>query len=142
MEDNKFNYRNIIKWETQKAKEEIAVKNWKRNLIGLFVSAILFVLVILSTLNGWHLFGRFSTLCIVIFMVGVFFFSRELCILPKGQIIASGVKATLCLGMAMCYVIVHKGYWDWIDYGILGILIGVVLLDVPKVMRAAKTLKD
>ena len=139
--ERKYNYRNEIKWESRKARTERAVRNWNRNLIGVFLSACLFLFVVLTTLNGLRLFGQYGTLLVMFTMMGTLYFGRELAILPKGQIVASGVKAALCLGMAMCYVMLHQGYWDWMDYGILGILIGVVLLDVPKVLRAWKELK-
>lgn len=141
MADKKYSSRNEILWESQKAKEDKARKNWNRNLVGLFVSAIVFLVVILSTLNGLHWFGRFGSFFIVLSLMGVFFFGRELRVLPLGLLIASGVKAALCLGMALCYVILHQGFWDWMDYGILGILVGVVLLDLPRVCRAWKELK-
>lgn len=141
MADKKYSFRNEILWESQKAKEDKASKNWNRNLVGLFVSAIVFLIVLLTTLNGLHWFGRFGTFFIVFSLMGVFFFGRELRVLPLGQLIASGVKAALCLGMALCYVILHQGFWDWMDYSILGILVCVVLLDLPRVTRAWKELK-
>ena len=81
-------------------------------------------------------------LLIVASMMGVFYFGRELRVLPKGQIIFSVVKALLCLGMAVSYIIMHQGFWDWMDYGILGILLGVILLDVPRILKAIKDLKS
>ena len=120
MADKKYSFRNEILWESQKAKEDKARKNWNRNLVGLFVSAIVFLIVLLTTLNGLYWFGRFGTFFIVFSLMGVFFFGRELRVLPLGQLIASGVKAALCLGMALCYVILHQGFWDWMDYSTLG----------------------
>ena len=75
-------------------------------------------------------------------MMGVFYFGRELRILPKGQIIFSSVKALLCLGMAISYIVMHQGFWDWMDYSILGILAGVVLIDIPRVLKAKKDMKE
>jgi hypothetical protein len=77
---------------------------------------------------------------LVLSMTGVFYFGRELRIIPKGQILFSSIKALLCLGMATSYAVMHTGYWDVMDFGILGILIGVILLDVPRVIKAAKEL--
>ena len=45
-------------------------------------------------------------------------------------------------GMAAAYTLMHQGYWDWMDYSILGILIGVVALDIPRVLKASKQLKS
>ena len=81
-------------------------------------------------------------LLMVTSLMGVFFFGRELRILPKGQLIFSLVKAALCLGMALAYTVMHQGFWDWMDYGILGILVGVILLDVPRIIKASKELKQ
>ena len=75
-------------------------------------------------------------------MMGVFYFGCELRILPKGQIIFSLIKALLCLGMAVSYIVMHQGLWDWMDYSILGILLCVVLIDVPRVLKAKKELKS
>ena len=75
-------------------------------------------------------------------MMGVFYFGRELRVLPKGQIIFSTVKALLCLGMAVSYIIMHQGFWDWMDYGILAVLVSVVLMDIPRVMKARKEMKS
>ena len=81
-------------------------------------------------------------LLLVASLMGVFYFGRELRVLPKGQIIFSVVKALLCLGMAVSYIIMHQGFWDWMDYGILGILMGVVLIDIPRIIQAREKLKD
>ena len=81
-------------------------------------------------------------LLLVASMMGVFYFGRELRVLPKGQIIFSSVKALLCLGMAVSYIVMHQGYWDWMDYGILGILVGVVLIDIPRVLKAKREMKS
>lgn len=141
MSDNKYSFRNEIKYENMKAREERAIKGWKRNYIGLLVSALIFFAILLATLNGYRLYGNLSMLVIVFSLMGVFYFGRELRILPKGQIVFSAVKALLCGGMALSYAVMHQGYWDWMDFGILGILIGVVLIDVPRVMKAWKELK-
>ena len=78
---------------------------------------------------------------LVLSLTGVFYFGRELRVVPKGQIIFTTVKALLCLGMAGAYTLMHQGLWDVMDYGILGILVGVVLIDIPRVMKAWKELK-
>ena len=78
---------------------------------------------------------------LVVSLTGVFYFGRELRVIAKGQIIFSTVKALLCLGMAGAYTLMHQGLWDWMDYGILAILVGVVLIDVPRIMKAWKELK-
>ena len=31
---------------------------------------------------------------------------------------------------------------DWMDYGILGILVGVVLIDIPRVLKAKREMKS
>lgn len=142
MSDKKYSFRNEIKYENQKAKEEQAIKDFKRNVYGLDFSAIVFFSVLLVTLNGIRVNHNLMMLLLVLSMVGVFYFGRELRILPKGQIIFSSVKALLCLGMAVSYIVMHQGLWDWMDYGILGILIGVVLIDIPRVVKAAKEMKS
>ncbi len=140
MTEKKYNYRNEMKWENQKAKEERAIQEWKRNNIGIMVSGVIFLITLLMMLNGIRLNGNLSTLLIVVSMTGLFYFGRELRVLPKGQLIFSTMKAFLCLTMALTYVVLHQGFWDWMDFGILGILIGVVLLDIPRVMKAWKEL--
>ena len=141
MANDKFNYRNEMKWEHRKAKEAEAMKNFKRYTIGLGFSAVVFFGVLLVTLNGMRFNSNVMMLLMVASLMGVFYFGRELRILPKGQIIFSAVKAVLCLGMALAYTLMHQGFWDWMDYGILGILVGVILLDVPRVIKATKELK-
>ena len=54
----------------------------------------------------------------------------------------TSVKALLCLGMAISYIVMHQGFWDWMDYSILGILAGVVLIDIPRVLKAKKDMKE
>ena len=141
MTENKFSFRNEIKYGQQKEKEERALKDFKRNRTGLYLSAIVFFIVLLVTLSGIVLNKNMMMLFLVASMTGVFYFGRELRVLAKGQIIFSTVKALLCLGMAGAFTVLHQGYWDWMDYGILGILIGVVLIDIPRVMKAWKELK-
>lgn len=142
MSEKKYSFRNEIKYENQKAREEQAKKDFKRNMYGLNFSAIVFFFVLLVTLNGIVVNQNLMMLLLVASMMGVFYFGRELRVLPKGQIIFSSVKALLCLDMAASYIVMHQGYWDWMDYGILGILLGVVLIDIPRVLKAKKELKS
>lgn len=142
MSEKKYSFRNEIKYENQKAREEQAKKDFKRNMYGLNFSAIVFFFVLLVTLNGIVVNQNLMMLLLVASMMGVFYFGRELRVLPKGQIIFSSVKALLCLGMAASYIVMHQGYWDWMDYGILGILLGVVLIDIPRILKAKKELKS
>ena len=142
MSEKKYSFRNEIKYENQIAREEQAKKDFKRNMYGLNFSAIVFFFVLLVTLNGIVVNQNLMMLLLVASMMGVFYFGRELRVLPKGQIIFSSVKALLCLGMAASYIVMHQGYWDWMDYGILGILVGVVLIDIPRVLKAKKGLKS
>ena len=139
--ENKYNFRNEIRYENQKAKEERAKKDWNRNTIGLYLSSIVFLVVLLATFNGMNFGSNLSMLLIVASMMGVFYFGRELRVLPKGQLIFSGIKAILCLGMAIAYSIFHQGFWDAVDYTILAVLVGVVLVDLPRVMKAWKDIK-
>lgn len=141
MAENKYNFRNEIRYENQKAKEERAKKDWNRNTIGLYLSSIVFLGVLLATFNGMNFGSNLSMLFIVASMMGVFYFGRELRVLPKGQLIFSGIKAILCLGMAIAYSIFHQGFWDAVDYTILAVLVGVVLVDLPRVMKACKEIK-
>ncbi len=142
MSEKKYSFRNEIKYENQKAKEEQAKRDFKRNMYGLDFSAIVFFIVLLVTLKGIVVNQNLMMLLLVVSMMGVFYFGRELRILPKGQIIFSSIKALLCLGMAVSYIVMHQGLWDWMDYSILGILLCVVLIDVPRVLRAKKELKS
>lgn len=142
MAENKYNFRNEIKYENQRVKEERAKKDWSRNTIGLYLSSIVFLGVLLATFNGIMFGGNLSMLLIVASMMGVFYFGRELRVLPKGQLIFSGVKAILCLSMVATYCIMHQGLWDTMDYAILAVLVGVVLMDLPRVMKAWKEIKE
>ena len=141
MSENKYSFRNEIKFGMQKEKEERALKDFKRNRTGLYLSAIVFFAVLLTTLSGIVMNKNLMMILLVVSLTGVFFFGRELRVIAKGQVIFSTVKALLCLGMAGAYTLMHQGYWDWMDYSILGILVGVVLLDVPRVIKAWKELK-
>lgn len=142
MDKNKHSFRNEIKYENHKAKEEQALKNYHRNILGLNISAVAFFVVLLITLNGLQVNKNLLMILLITSMMGVFYFGRELRILPKGQIIFSSVKALLCLGMAISYIVMHQGFWDWMDYSILGILAGVVLIDIPRVLKAKKDMKE
>lgn len=142
MSEKKYSFRNEIKYENQKAKEEQAKRDFKRNMYGLDFSAIVFFIVLLVTLKGIVVNQNLMMLLLVVSMMGVFYFGRELRVLPKGQIIFSSIKALLCLGMAVSYIVMHQGLWDWMDYSILGILLCVVLIDVPRVLKAKKELKS
>lgn len=142
MSEKKYSFRNEIRYENQKAKEEQAKKDFKRNMYGLAFSAIVFFIVLLVTLNGLVVNQNLMMILLVASMMGVFYFGRELRILPKGQVIFSGVKALLCIGMALSYVVMHQGLWDWMDFSILGILAGVVLLDIPRVLNAKNAMKS
>ena len=142
MSDKKFSFRDEIKLKNKKTLEEQALKDYKRNSIGLYFSAIVFFIVLLMTFNGIRVAGNLSMMLIVVSMMGVFFFGRGLRVLPKGQIVFSCVKALLCVGMCVTYTILHQGNWDMMDYGILAILLGVVAVDIPRVIKASKEMKQ
>ena len=141
MSENKYSFRNEIKFGLQKEKEARALKDFKRNRIGLYFSAVVFFIVLLTTLGGVVLNKNLMMIFLVASMTGVFYFGRELKVIAKGQILFSVVKALLCLGMAGAFILMHQGLWDVMDYCILGILVGVVLLDIPRVIKAWKELK-
>lgn len=141
MSENKYSFRNEIKFGKQKEKEERALKDFSRNRLGLYLSAVVFFIVLLTTLSGIVLNRNLMMILLVVSMTGVFYFGRELRVIAKGQIIFSAVKALLCLGMAVAFSMMHQGFWDVMDYSILGILVGVVLIDIPRVIKAWKELK-
>ena len=141
MSENKYSFRNEIKFGKQKEKEERALKDFSRNRLGLYLSAVVFFIVLLTTLSGIVLNRNLMMILLVVSLTGVFYFGRELKVIAKGQIIFSAVKALLCLGMAIAFSMMHQGFWDFMDYGILGILVGVVLIDIPRVIKAWKELK-
>ena len=141
MSENKYSFRNEIKFGKQKEKEERALKDFSRNRLGLYLSAVVFFIVLLTTLSGIVLNRNLMMILLVVSMTGVFYFGRELRVIAKGQIIFSVVKALLCLGMAVAFSMMHQGFWDVMDYSILGILVGVVLIDIPRVIKAWKELK-
>ena len=141
MSENKYSFRNEIKFGLQKEKEARALKDFNRNRIGLYFSAIVFFIVLLTTLCGVVLNKNLMMILLVASLTGVFFFGRELKVIAKGQVLFSVVKALLCLGMAGAFIVMHQGLWDVMDYCILGILVGVVLLDIPRVIKAWKELK-
>ena len=141
MSENKYSFRNEIKFGKQKEKEERALKDFSRNRLGLYLSAVVFFIVLLTTLSGIVLNRNLMMILLVVSMTGVFYFGRELKVIAKGQIIFSAVKALLCLGMAVAFSMMHQGFWDFMNYGILGILVGVVLIDIPRVIKAWKELK-
>ena len=142
MSDKKISFRDEIKLKNKKTLEEQALKDYKRNTIGLYFSAIVFFIILLMTFNGIRVAGNLSMMLIVVSMMGVFFFGRGLRVLPKGQIVFSCVKALLCVGMCVAYTILHQGNWDMMDYGILAILLGVVAVDIPRVIKASKEMKQ
>ena len=139
--ENKYSFRDEIKSGKQKQKEERALKDFQRNQLGLYISAIVFFGVLLLTLSGVVMNKNFMMILLVLSMTGVFHFGRELRIIAKGQIIFSTVKALLCIGMMGAYTLMHQGFWDAMDFCILGILTLVVLIDVPKVIKAWKAIK-
>ena len=141
MSENKYSFRNEIKFGKQKEKEERALKDFGRNRLGLYLSAVVFFIVLLTTLSGIVLNRNLMMILLVVSLTGVFYFGRELKVIAKGQIIFSVVKALLCLGMAVAFAMMHQGFWDIMDYSILGILVSVVLIDIPRVMKAWKELK-
>ena len=141
MSENKYSFRNEIKFGKQKEKEERALKDFSRNRLGLYLSAVVFFIVLLTTLSGIVLNRNLMMILLVVSMTGVFYFGRELKVIAKGQIIFSAVKALLCLGMAVAFSMMHQGFWDIMDYSILGVLVGVVLIDIPRVIKAWKELK-
>ena len=141
MSENKYSFRNEIKFGLQKEKEARALKDFNRNRIGLYFSAIVFFIVLLTTLCGVVLNKNLMMILLVASLTGVFYFGRELKVIAKGQVLFSVVKALLCLGMAGAFIVMHQGLWDVMDYCILGILVGVVLLDIPRVIKAWKELK-
>ena len=142
MSEKKISFRDEFKQNNLHKKEERAKKDFNRNVLGLDISALVFLGMLLMTLRGVRFGGNLSMLVVVASMVGVFYFGRELRVLPKGQIHFSVTKAILGIVMMGAYVLMHQGYWDWMDYGILGILTGVILIDIPRVMKAMKEMKS
>ena len=142
MSDNKYSVRNEIKFGKQKEKEEKARKDFNRNKYGLYLAAVVFFIVLLVTLQGIVINSNMMMLLLVASLMGVFYFGRELRVLPKGQIIFSATKASLCICMALTYTLMHKGLWDVMDYCILGILAMVVLIDIPRILKASKNMKE
>lgn len=138
MEEKKYDYRSYVKEEVNKARQEAALKNWKRNLIGIALSTVLFLALILAVFCGVKFSTNLPMLGIIVSMTGVFYFSRELRVIPKGQLIASGVKAGLCWLMGITYLILHQGQYDAMDGVLLMVLFGLPLLDLPKVVKAWK----
>ena len=116
MSENKYSFRNEIKFGMQKEKEARALKDFKRNRIGLYFSAVVFFIVLLTTLGGVVMNKNLMMILLVASMTGVFFFGRELKVIAKGQILFSVVKALLCLGMAGAFIVMHQGLWDVMDY--------------------------
>ena len=141
MSEKKYSFRNEIKFGMQKEKEERALKDFKRNRTGLYLSAFVFYIVLLVTLMGIVLNRNLMMIFLVVSLTGVFYFGRELKVIAKGQVIFSFVKALLCLGMSVVFILMHQGIWDMMDYGILIILLGVVLVDIPRLIKAWKELK-
>ena len=142
MSDNKYSFRNEIKFGKQKEKEEKARKDFNRNKYGLYLAAVVFFIVLLVTLQGIVINSNMMMLLLVASLMGVFYFGRELRVLPKGQIIFSATKAALCISMALTYTLMHKGLWDAMDYCILGILAMVVLIDIPRILKASKNMNE
>lgn len=141
MDEKKNSFKNEIKYNNLKAKEEQAKKDYNRNVLGLNFSAVIFFAVLLATLLGLSMNSNLMMIFIVLSLMGVFYFGRELRVLPKGQIYFSVVKILLCVGMMIAYAFMHQGLWDVMDYGILGILLGVIALDIPRILKARKELK-
>lgn len=141
MEEKKYDYRAYVKEEVNKAKQETAQKNWNRNLIGITLSASVFMALILAVFCGVKFSTNLPMLGIIASMTGVFYFSRELRIIPKGQLIASGVKTGLCWLMGVTYLILHQGNYDAMDGVLLMVLFGLPLLDLPRIIKARKQMK-
>ena len=85
MSENKYSFRNEIKFGKQKEKEERALKDFNRNRLGLYLSAIVFFIVLLVTLMGMVLNKNLMMILLVLSMTGVFYFGRELRVIAKGQ---------------------------------------------------------
>lgn len=142
MDNKKYDYRAYVKEEVNKVKTESALKNWKRNIIGIGVSSAIFLSLILAVFCSVKFSTNLPMLGIIASLTGVFFFSRELRIIPKGQLIATGVKTGLCWLMGITYVILHQGHYDAMDGVLLMVLFGLPLLDLPKVIKAWKEMKN
>ena len=52
MDNKKYDYRAYVKEEVNKVKTESALKNWKRNIIGIGVSSAIFLSLILAVFCG------------------------------------------------------------------------------------------
>ena len=87
MSENKCSFRNEIKFGKQKEKEERALKDFGRNRLGLYLSAVVFFIVLLTTLSGIVLNRNLMMILLVVSLTGVFYFGRELKVIAKGQII-------------------------------------------------------
>ena len=83
MSDNKYSFRNEIKLGKQKEKEEKARKDFNRNKYGLYLAAVVFFIVLLVTLQGIVINSNMMMLLLVASLMGVFYFGRELRVLPK-----------------------------------------------------------
>lgn len=138
MPEKKYSFRDEIKLEKRRKREIRAMEDYNRNVIGLVLSSIIFFLVLVTTFLGIRIGGNLSMLFIVLSWMGVFYFGRELKVLPKGQILYSMIKSVLCICMGTVYVVMHKGLWDMMDYGILGMFTIIVLGEFPRIIKAVK----
>ena len=142
MKEKNYNYCSDIKNQTNKEKLDKAVKHWKRNLIGIILSSILFLALIVSIINGMKFTTNFPIIGVVVSLTGFFFFSRELKIIPKGQLVSTGLKAILCWFFALIYFFQYNSISSIDDIMLFIALIGVPLLDLPKVIQAYKIIKQ
>ena len=74
MSEKKYSFRNEIKYENQKAREEQAKKDFKRNMYGLEFAALVFFIVLLVTLNGIVFNQNLLMILLVASLMGVFYF--------------------------------------------------------------------
>ena len=58
MSEKRISFRDEIKLKNQQQKEELAMQDFKRNVWGLDISAIVFLVVILMTLSGIRVGGN------------------------------------------------------------------------------------
>ena len=118
-----------IKALQQKELEEKALKNYKRNRLGILISALLLLLVMWLMITGMSVGGNFLILLLFISVLGLFYFKREMSVIRKGLLFSSAVFIFTGGLIAILYTAAQLVLFDGMDK--LDWLLTVILIFGP-----------
>ena len=128
-----------IKSLQQKEQEQKALKNYKRNRIGIVASAILLLVILWLMITGLSSANSLAMLVLFISVLGLFYFRREMMALRQGVLFSGAVFIFVGGLIAILYVAAQMIMFDGMDK--MDWLLTLILIFGPLIRHISSILK-